>query len=488
VRTRLRARFVVGHDGTDHVVHEDGEVVYEDDRVLHVGHGWQGTVDVDRDEGLAVVAPGFVDLNALGDIDHAVFDTYQGAELGTGLRWSEDYLTRRADVFSREERAFVRRYAFGQLLLNGITTALPIASEIYQAWAETYTELADAAQAATELGLRVYLGPSYRSSVPAVGRDGTPYLHEEEALGEAGLDEAIRFVRDFDGTAGGLVRGMLAPSRIENQTLAVLRRTKGASDELGVPVRLHAGQTLDEVRTLHAATGLRPVELLDSIGFLGPRTLIPHAWAVAGHSQMAADGTADLDSLRDSGSTVIFCPMAVARYAVVLESFDRYLRHGIRMGMGTDTAPPDMIRALDTGLVLTKAVERRKDAAAVADLYRAATTAGADALGRPDLGRLSEGAQADLVVFDLTEPRFGPVDDPIRSLVLNGDGRDVRRVVVAGRVVVEDGRLPGSDPEADRRRAQEHLERYRASYPGRDHLHRSEQELFPPTFRMVRHP
>ncbi len=104
------------------------------------------------------------------------------------------------------------------------------------------------------------------------------------------------------------------------------------------------------------------------------------------------------------------------------------------------------------------------------------------------LWRLSEGAQADLVVFDLTEPRFGPVDDPIRSLVLNGDGRDVRRVVVAGRVVVEDGRLPGSDPEADRRRAQEHLERYRASYPGRDHLHRSEQELFPPTFRMVRHP
>ncbi len=203
---------------------------------------------------------------------------------------------------------------------------------------------------------------------------------------------------------------------------------------------------------------------------------------------MAAGGTADLDSLRDSGSTVIFCPMAVARYAVVLESFDRYLRHGIRMGMGTDTAPPDMIRALDTGLVLTKAVERRKDAAAVADLYRAATTAGADALGRPDLGRLSEGAQADLVVFDLTEPQFGPVDDPIRSLVLNGDGRDVRRVVVADRVVVEDGRIPGRrpggrpPPGAGAPRALPGQPTPGATTPT------APSRALPPTFRMVRRP
>jgi 5-methylthioadenosine/S-adenosylhomocysteine deaminase len=179
--------------------------------------------------------------------------------------------------------------------------------------------------------------------------------------------------------------------------------------------------------------------------------------------------------------------MAVARYAVVLESFDRYLSRGIVMAMGTDTAPPDMVRAMDTGTVLTKAVERVKSAGSVADLYRAATLGGAAALGRDDLGRLAAGAQADLVTFDLTRPHFGPVDDPIRSLVMNGNGRDVRRVVVAGRTTVDNGRVVGVDHEVSRARAQAIHNKYRASYPERDHLRRPEHELLPPSFRMERH-
>lgn len=484
MRTRISARFVVGYDGTDHVVHENGAVVYEDDTVIHVGHGFEGRVDVERDEGLALVGPGFVDLNALGDIDHAVFDTYQDDALATGQRWSQTYLERRHEVFSRAEEAFKRRYAFGQLLLNGVTTALPIASEISKAWAETYEEMADAAEAAVQLGLRVYLGPSYRSAVPVVDARGRTRLHHEPRLGEAGLDSAARFVADFDGSGHGLVHGMLAPSRIETVEPALLRRSRDISDELHCPLRLHAGQTMFEVGLLRDAHGRRPIELLHDIGFLGPRTLIPHAWAVAGHSELPVPGN-DLDVLRDSGTTVIFCPMAVARYAVVLESFDRYLAHGIRMAMGTDTAPPDMIRAMDTGMVLTKAVERRRSAGSCRDLYRAATIAGADALGRPDLGRLAGGTRADITVVDLSATRTGPVDDPIRTLVLAANGRDVRTVVVNGRTVVDDGVLLGARHD-DRERAQAYLDRYRAGYSERDHLGRTEQELFPPTYDIRR--
>ncbi|MYY07070.1 MULTISPECIES: chlorohydrolase family protein [unclassified Streptomyces] len=484
MRTRISARFVVGHDGRDHVVHENGAVVYEDDTVIHVGHGFEGRVDVERDEGLALVGPGFVDLNALGDIDHAVFDTYQDDALATGQRWSQSYLERRHEVFSREEEAFKRRYAFGQLLLNGITTALPIASEISKEWAETYEEMADAAEAAVELGLRVYLGPSYRSAVPVVDARGRTLLHHEPRLGEAGLDGAARFVADFDGSGHGLVRGMLAPSRIETVAPALLRRTRDLGDELRCPVRLHAGQTMFEVGLLREAHGRRPIELLHDIGFLGPRTLIPHAWAVAGHSELPVPGD-DLGLLSDSGTTVIFCPMAVARYAVVLESFDRYLARGIRMAMGTDTAPPDMIRAMDTGMVLTKAVERRRSAGSCRDLYHAATVGGADALGRPDLGRLAEGTRADITVVDLSGARTGPVDDPIRTLVLAANGRDVRTVVVNGRTVVDEGALLGARHD-DRERAQAYLDRYRAGYTERDHLGRTERELFPPTYRIRR--
>lgn len=487
MRTRVKARFVVAHDGRDHVVHEHGQVVYDGDRIVHAGGPFEGPADVEIDEGEALVGPGFVDLNALGDIDHAVFDTYQPARLAPGLAWSADYVGRRREVFTRAERAAIRELAFQQLLLNGITTAMPIASEIWTSWAENYDDLAAAAAAAARLGLRVYLGPSFRASVPIVGARGEAAVFEDVALGERGLDEAIRFARDFDGTSGGLVRAALLPSRIENQTTGILKRAKAASDEASWPLRLHAGQTLSEVDAIARRHALRPIEYLDSIGFLGPRTAIPHAWAVDGHSQLPDSGHADLDRLAGSGTTVVFCPMAVARYGVVLESFDRYLAHGVAMAMGTDTAPPDMVRAMDTGTVLTKAVERAKSAGSAAELYRAATIGGAAALGRDDLGRLSPGAQADLVSFDLSAPHFGPVDDPIRSLILNGNGRDVRRVVVAGRTTVERSRVVGVDHDASRARAQAIHDKYRASYPERDYLRRSEPELFPPSFRMEHH-
>ena len=69
MRTGIRARFVVGHDGRDHVVYERGELVYENDRVLFVGHGYPEPVDRAVEYGDAVVSPGFVDLDALADID-----------------------------------------------------------------------------------------------------------------------------------------------------------------------------------------------------------------------------------------------------------------------------------------------------------------------------------------------------------------------------------------------------------------------------------
>jgi hypothetical protein len=79
-------------------------------------------------------------------------------------------------------------------------------------------------------------------------------------------------------------------------------------------------------------------------------------------------------------------------------------------------------------------------------------------LGRGDLGRLAPGAKADITVIDLSGLRTGPIEDPIRTLLMNGNGRDVKTVIVDGRTVVEDGAIPGLDVEAMRRRAQAYFD------------------------------
>jgi cytosine/adenosine deaminase-related metal-dependent hydrolase len=155
---------------------------------------------------------------------------------------------------------------------------------------------------------------------------------------------------------------------------------------------------------------------------------------------------------------------------------------GLRVGLGTDTWPPDMILNMQVGLMLARVVDRSTDSVRSADLFDAATRIGADALGRPDLGRLQPGATADIVVVDLGHDRIGPAIDPIQTLMVAGSGRDVRTVVVDGRLVVEDGVLAGFDAPAEHRRAQAQYDGLVAKYPDRTFGHPDLAEIFPPTY------
>jgi cytosine/adenosine deaminase-related metal-dependent hydrolase len=487
VKTKRTARFVIGYAGGDHTVYRDGEVVYEDDAIIFVGHRFPGEVDVAYDHRDAIISPGFIDLDALFDIDHALFDTWLDADRVAGQRWSEEYFGHPRETFSFEDEVFKRRYAMVQLILNGITTAMPIAAEMSRAWAETYDEFAAVVEMAAELGLRMYLGPSYRAGVNVTRGDGTPDVLWNEALGDAGFEEAVRFVRDFDGAHDGLIRGALLPARIETNTLSILRRTKAASDELNCPLRLHAAQGAQEVRFLREWYGKRPLELLDDLGILGPRTLIPHVTTLD-LPEANSDPAEDLARLRDRGVSVIHCPMVSIRHGGLLDSFDHYRAIGINLALGTDTFPPDMIRVMDYGSLAGKIVARDQSAASAADLFRAATHGGARALGRDDLGRLAPGAKADITVISLADLRTGPYDDPIRTMLYNTSGACVSTVIVNGRTIMEERRIPGVDVEQMRDRAQRYFDAYLASYTERDFRGRAGDDLFPPSFPIVRRP
>lgn len=488
MKTKITGAYVVGYDPArrDHLLYRNGEVVYEGNTILFVGHGYAGPVDQTIDAGQALISPGFIDLDALADIDHAILDCWVDPERDLGLLWSADYFrNRRHDVFSREEEALKHRYTLSQLALNGITTFMPIAGEYYKRWCETYDEFADVAEIVGELGLRTYLGFAYRAGINVVHEDGRRDVLFDEAEGRAGLADAIRFVEDFTGAHNGRVVGCLLPARIETQTLETLRGTKEAADRLGCLIRLHCIQGAAELRFMREWYGKTTMQVLQDLDLLGPRFLIPHALLIGGHSRAGYPYSGELEILAGTRTPVIHCPLAYARGGIALESFRRYRDAGVVLAMGTDTFPPDMIRVMDYGLSAGKLVTAEKSSHQAADFFRAATLGGAEALGRDDLGRLVPGAKADILIIDLTDIRLGPIDDPIRTIVMMGNGHAVRTVIVDGRVVVQDGQIPGMDVAAMRAGAQAYHEKMRAAYSERDYRLRPESELFPPSFPIV---
>ncbi len=483
MRTRLRAEWVLGHERGSHVLWRDAEVVFSGDRIEFVGRRFPGPVDRHLDYGRSLILPGLIDLDALGDLDSGVLTVDNGDRLAMGRLWSEDYLRGGPrETYTEDEEAFKVRHAFAHLIRNGITTALPITSMYYRAWAERYDEFARVASIAGELGLRVYTGPCYMSGISYVRRDRTLAQHFDEPRGLAGLDAAVRFFRDFDGSGGGLVRGLFAPDRIETCTPALLERTAAVSAELRAPVRLHCCQSVYEFETVRRLRGATPLEWLERVGLLGPLAILPHGIYLSGHPRVSVPGDGDFRRLVASGASIAHCPAVFARMGVALDSFGRYRAAGINLGLGTDTWPPDLWHNMRLGLYLARVVEGDDTRTSMADLLDAATLGGARALGRDDLGRLASGAQADVVVFALDGDHLGPLFDPIKNLMLAGHGTDCRASWIAGRCVMENGEVTGVDLRALQRAADTQYAKLMASHSARAFDQPPPERLFHPVY------
>lgn len=483
MRTLLKAEFVVGFNGRSHEVWRDGEVVFSGDSIEFVGRNFQGHVDRAVDYGRALIGPGLIDLDALGDLDSDVLGFDNGNRLEMGRQWSEDYLRKGPrEAYTEEEESFKYRYAFTQLIRNGITTALPITSMYYREWAERYEEFAAVTAIAGELGLRVYLGPCYMSGMSYVRADRTLDQFWDEPRGLKGLDQAMRFFRDFDGTHGGLVRGMLAPDRIETCTPELLARTAAASRELNAPVRLHCCQSVYEFELVRRLRQTTPLGWLEQLGLLTPRAVLPHGIYLSGHPRVSDHSGDDWRRLSGSGASIAHCPAVFARSGQALNSFGKYRAAGINIGLGTDTWPPDLLHNMQLGLYIARVLEGDAQHTSAADMYNAATLGGARALGREDLGRLCVGAQADIVVFDLQGAHLGPFFDPFKNLVLAGRGSDCRASYIAGRCVMQDFEVSGVDLPALQAQANRQFEKLMESHSRRAFGNPPVERLFHPVF------
>ena len=473
-RTLVTASWVAGHKDGGHRLLPHGEVVFENGEILFVGHRFPGEVARRLDFGNALISPGLIDLDALSDLDTTILGIDHHPGWAKGRVWPRSYVAAGPyEMYGPEELAFQKRFAFGQLLLNGITTAAPIASLFYREWGETAAEFDAAADAAGDLGLRVYLSPAYRSGGMVLEEPGRMVPVFDEERGFQGLKDAVAYIERQNGRHGDLVRGMLAPDRVETCTLALIQRTDDAARDLGCKFRLHMAQGAMEVDTVRALHGSTAPAWLAKAGLLSGRMIAPHATNATEE---------DLALYAANGVSIVHCPLVSGRGGSILNSFSACRRKGINIAMGTDTAPADMLMNLLAGLITGRIADGAPDTLRSADLFDAATIGGARALGRDDLGHLSPGARADIAVFDLDDTVMAPSIDPITTLVTGGSGKVTRAVFVDGRVSMLSRKVAGIDMEKARIQAQRQYDGLIAKYPERSWANPSVSDIFPPSY------
>lgn len=219
--------------------------------------------------------------------------------------------------------------------------------------------------------------------------------------------------------------------------------------------------------------GLTGPNWLHRHGLLHDRLIAPHA--------VEAE-TEDLALYAAHGVTIAHCPLVYAREGEMLRSFRRCRDIGINIGMGTDAAPADMVLNMAVALMMGRAAEGNDSGLTTAEVFNAATIGGADALKRPDLGRLQPGSKADIAIFDMADSHFAPRIDPVQSLIFGATGRVTKAVFVDGRLSMHNGQVAGMDMQTARMQAQVQFDGLLAKYPERAWGQPDLMTMFPPTF------
>lgn len=334
--------------------------------------------------------------------------------------------------------------ALAELLLSGCTTA----ADHHYLFPQGLDNAIDVqVEAVRKLGMRAMLT---RGSMSLGEADGGLPPQQTVQQGEVILADSQRLIHSYHERGDGAqIQIALAPCSPFSVTPEIMRASATLAEELDVRLHTHLAETLDEEDFCLQRFGLRTVDYLDSVGWLGPRTWLAHGIHFNG-DEMARLGAA--------GTGICHCPSSNMRLASGICPTVELEISGVPVGLGVDGSASNdasnMILEARQALYL----QRLRYGAEQITPERAlgwATQGSARLLGRQDIGELAPGRQADLALFKLDELRFSGSHDPLSALLLCGADR-ADRVMVGGQWRVIDGQIEGLDIQgliADHRQA-----------------------------------
>jgi cytosine/adenosine deaminase-related metal-dependent hydrolase len=463
-------------------------IVYEGNRIIYVGSNFDGPTDRTIHAEDKLVAPGFIDthVHAGHRASHRLItDTgrpmyygqpfleisvpKKGKKVVGDVRWIDH-----GQTAPEEALALNACFTVAELLRNGVTTFVELGAQV---------AVQDALLKETQrLGARAYLSPGYDKGRWVGDEHGRLERINDINIALNGMKVALDWIERNDGAAENRVKGILVPREVETCGLEILKRTVEIANETGLPMATHAAYSVLEFHDVVREYMMTPIELLDSIGMLRPTLNIGHCNFISDNPNLNYAVGRDLELIGRAGASISHCPINIIRRARVLDNWKKYQAAGVNITIGSDTYPRDMVMNMRTASYMGKVMSHSYFAATAGEVFAAATLGGAKSLGRDDLGRLAPGALADIILIDLTGRgtlRYGPVRDPVKSVIECGVGDDVDTVIIDGNVVMEGGKIPGVDFNDIRSKAQASGENVWASLPDWDPLGRNAEVACP---------
>ena len=293
-------------------------------------------------------------------------------------------------------------------------------------------------QAAETLGMR--FSPSRGSMSLGRKSGGLPpdtVVQDEDTI----LSDSERVIGKFhDPSPRAMRKVVLAPCSPFSVSEELMRQTARLARRHGVRLHTHLAETEDEDAYCLEKYGVRPVELMERCEFIGPDVFYAHG--IFFNDQ-------ELATLHERGAHIAHCPSSNMRLGSGICRVRDMLDIGVPVSLAVDGSASndssDFLGEMRHALLLQR-VSRGSGALDAREVLRMATESGAAALGFQGIGRIEQGAAADLAVFNVDRLEYcGSLSDPFAALIFAGYNHGTEYTICNGRVVVEKGTLTGID-------------------------------------------
>jgi 8-oxoguanine deaminase len=412
---------------------EQGGFFVRDNVIEMVGPSSELPQEADR----VIDASGMVVLPGLVNTHHHLYQTLTRALLAVQDVELFDWLVTLYPIWAEltAEAVYVSaQIGLAELMLSGCTTANDHLY-IYPNDVILDAEI----RAAQELGMRFH--PCRGSMSLGKSKGGLPpdrVVQTEEEI----MSDCQRVVDTYhDPDAYSMCRIVIAPCSPFSVTEELMRQSAIWARQQGLTLHTHVAETLDEEEFCLQKVGLRPVEYMQELGWVGEDVWYAHAIYLSEE---------EMDLLAETGTGVAHCPTSNMRLGSGIAPIREMLDRGVKVGLAVDgSASNDSSHMLAEArmAMLLQRVQKGAGALSAQEALEMATLGGAAVLGRDDIGSLSPGKAADFIAIHLDRLEYaGAGHDPLGALLFCRPV-NVDLSVINGRVVVQKGHIVGFDLE-----------------------------------------
>jgi 8-oxoguanine deaminase len=410
-----------------------GGLLVRDNIIEMVGPSSELPQEADR----VIDASGMVVLPGLVNTHHHLYQTLTRALPAVQDVELFDWLVALYPIWAEltAEAVYVSaQIGLAELILSGCTTA----NDHLYIYPNDVTLDAEI-RAAQELGIRFH--PCRGSMSLGKSKGGLPpdrVVQSEEEI----MADCQRVVDTYhDPDPYSMCRIVIAPCSPFSVTEELMRQSAVWARQQGLTLHTHVAETLDEEEFCLRKVGLRPVEYMQELGWVGEDVWYAHAIYL---------NEEEIDLLAETGTGVAHCPNSNMRLGSGIAPIREMLDKGVKVSLAVDgSASNDSSHMLTEArmAMLLQRVQKGAGALSAQEALEMATLGGAAVLGRDDIGSLSPGKAADFIAINLDRLEYaGAGHDPLGALLFCRPV-NVDLSVINGQVVVAKGYIVGFDLE-----------------------------------------